>query len=82
MLNMALSMINDPETSSIKESILVITQALLQISNMLHMYFTGDNSRAIPKLKEDTRNERVLCGVSSPCFAFKEILKEIVKPIV
>lgn len=49
---------------------------------MLLMYFTGDYSKAIPQLKDQTMHQRVLCGTTSPCFAFKELLKELLAPVL
>lgn len=49
---------------------------------MLHMYFTGDTNKSITNLKGKTSNGSVMYGAQSPCFAFKEILKDIVRPIL
>jgi len=41
---------------------------------MLHMYFSGDTSRAQVK-------DRPFCGINSPCFAYRELLKEVLGPL-
>jgi len=48
---------------------------------MLHMYFTGDTSKAVPSLKS-TQHGKLLSGVTSPCFVFEEILIDLLNPII
>lgn len=48
---------------------------------MLEMYFTGDTSKSIPSVI-GKKNAGYLSGATSPCFAFKEILIDLLRPIL
>lgn len=48
---------------------------------MLEMYFTGDTSKSTPSVI-GKKHSVSLVGATSPCFAFKEILVDLLRPIL
>jgi hypothetical protein len=45
---------------------------------MLQMYFTGNTKKAMALSKQSSLDLNSLCGVTTPCIPFRDILKELI----